>query len=216
MLCKKASGKQIMADRRPTAFTDFYANMEDEEELVERVGGTTLDLNQELIEKKVTLGSDAGHLAVQVSYKEKIQNGRSDEDKNWTAGTTIAVLSNFRSSENSDRSQIARATITLPRKKSTGKLNTPKHTSTHLLLTEKDEKWRDGIVWAAATATATRRRRRGLRAAGAAVRNGYYECLRRGDTGDESDRRNPRQPFGQQLAAPRWRNCHPQGHFDGI
>ena len=147
MLCKKASGKQIMADRRPTAFTDFYANMEDEEELLERVGGATLDLNQELIERKVTLGSDAGHLAVQVSYKEKIQNGRSDEDKNWTAGTTIAVLSNFRPSENADRSQLARATITLPRKQSDGKLNTPKHTATHLLLTEKDEIWADGIIY---------------------------------------------------------------------
>ena len=140
-----------MADRRPVAFTDFYANMEHEEELMQRVGGTTLDLNQELIEGKVALGPDAGHIAVQVSYKEKIQTGRSDDQENWTAGTTIAVLSNFRPSENIDRSQIARATITLPRKKSNGKLNTPKHTATHLLLTEKDEKWTTGIVYVETT-----------------------------------------------------------------
>ena len=110
----------------PIAFPDFYSNMEDEEELMERVGGTTLDLNQELLEEKVRLGANAGHIAVKVSYKEKNRAGRSDDRKNWTAGTTIAVLSNFRSSENSDRSQIARATITLPRKKSDGKLSTPK------------------------------------------------------------------------------------------
>ena len=57
----------------------------------------------------------------------------------------------FRPSENIDRSQIARATITLPRKKSNGKLNTPKHTATHLLLTEKDEKWTTGIVYVETT-----------------------------------------------------------------
>ena len=147
MLCKKAFVEQIMADPRPTEYTDFFANLEDEAELLERVGGTTLDLNQELIEEKVALGSDAGHLAVQVCYKEKSQDGRSDEDKNWSAGTTIAVLSNFRPSENVDRSQLARATITLPRKKSNGKLNTPNHTATHLLLTEKDEIWADVIVY---------------------------------------------------------------------
>ena len=148
---KNTSRKQIMADRRPVAFEDFYADVEHEEDLMQRVGGTILDINQELVAKKVALGSDAGHLAVQVSYKEKVRNGRSDEPKNWTAGTAIAVLSNFRPSESMDRSQIARAAINLPRKKSDGKLNTLKHTAAHLLLTEKDEKWPDGIVYVATT-----------------------------------------------------------------
>ena len=140
-----------MADRRPVAFTDFYSNMGHEADLLQRVGGTTLDINQELVAEKVALGSNAGHLAVQVSYKEKVKDGRSDDQKNWTAGTAIAVLSNFRPSGSTDRSQIARATITLPRKRSDGKLNTPKHTATHLLLTEKDEKWADGIVYVETT-----------------------------------------------------------------
>ena len=139
-----------MADL-PIEYTDFYANMEEEQELMQRVGGAALALNQELIEEKVRLGANAGHLPVQVSYKEKVQDGRSDERKNWTAGTVIAVLSDFRPSKDSDRSQIARAAITFTRKKSTGKLNTPKHTSTHLLLTEKDEKWKDGIVYVETT-----------------------------------------------------------------
>jgi len=69
----------------PIAFPDFYSNMEDEDELMERVGGTTLDLNQELLEEKVKLGANAGHLAVQVSYKEKNKAGRSDDRENWTA-----------------------------------------------------------------------------------------------------------------------------------
>ena len=75
-----------MADL-PIEYTDFYANMEEEDELMQRVGGAALALNQELIEEKVRLGANAGHLPVQVSYKEKVQDGRSDEPKNWTAGT---------------------------------------------------------------------------------------------------------------------------------
>ena len=35
-------------------------------------------------------------------------------------------------------------------------LNTPKHTATHLLLTEKDEKWANGIVYVETTHDAPR------------------------------------------------------------
>ena len=70
---------------------------------------------------------------------------------NWQSSTTVAVLSNFRASGNDGRSQIARATITLARKKSTGKPNTTTHMSTHCPPAEKIEKWDHGIVYVETT-----------------------------------------------------------------
>ena len=75
------------------------------------------------MEEKAELGTDAGCMAVVVSYMEH-QSGMKGARTNWDRSTTIAVLSNFRAPGNSDSSQIATATLTLPRNKSTRKYNT--------------------------------------------------------------------------------------------
>ena len=127
-------------------FPNFYNAFDDtEEEFLQERGGTAKALTMEILEEKVKLGTDAGCMAVVVSYMEH-QNGMKGKRTNWDKGTAVAVLSNFRASANSDRSQIATATLTLPRNKSTRKYNTLICITIHWLLAEKIEAW-NGIVY---------------------------------------------------------------------
>ena len=80
-----------------------------------------------------------------VSYMDH-QSGMKGTRTNWDKGTAVAALSNFRASKNSDRSQIATATLTLPRNKSTRKYNTLICITIHWLFAEKIEAW-NGIVY---------------------------------------------------------------------
>ena len=126
-----------MADQVET-YTDFYVNMALQDEFKQSIGGVEVRLTEDLIEQKIALRKDAGHLAVMASYQEHT-GGVKNMEENWISSSAVVVLSNFRASNSSDRSQIARATITLPRKNSTGKSDATRHTSTHCPLAEKIE-----------------------------------------------------------------------------
>lgn len=127
-------------------FPNFYNAFDDtEEEFLQERGGTAKALTKEIIVEKAELGTDAGCMAVVVSYMEHT-SGMKGARTNWDKGTAVAVLSNFRASGNSDSSQIATATLTLPRNKSTRKYNTLICITIHWVLAEKIEAW-NGIVY---------------------------------------------------------------------
>ena len=127
-------------------YPNFFNAFDDtEEEFLRKRGGTAKALTKEIIEEKAELGTDAGCMAVVVSYMEH-QSGMKGTQANWDKGTAVAVLSNFRASRNSDRSQIATATLTLPRNNSTRKYNTLICITIHYRLAEKIEAW-NGIVY---------------------------------------------------------------------
>ena len=127
-------------------FPNFFTAFDNTEgEFLRSRGGRAKALTRELLEEKVALGTDAGCMAVVVSYMEH-RTGMKGARTNWDRSTTIAVLSNFRAAGNNDRSQIATATLTLPRNKSTRKYNTMICITIHWLLAEKIEAW-NGIVY---------------------------------------------------------------------
>ena len=120
-----------MADQggdEPIVFRIFCADFTDRTEMLDNAGGTTKNITRPLFEEKVALGSNAGHMALVMNYKEHRAGTRSDSN-NWDTGTTIAILGDFRGPDNLlDPSQIARGTLTIARETSTGKKGKPTHT----------------------------------------------------------------------------------------